>query len=141
MNRASLIAVCIALVIPLAVGMSPSRACSQIVVSPENPTDADSLQVTISAYCGTFPAWIHSTSVELSEGLIKVIAEVECGMFEMPTLYTFSVMVPPRTPGNYTVEYWLTDISYWHLSTQILVLQAPIATGESTWGAIKSLFQ
>ena len=60
-----------------------SKALSQIgiTVIPENPTEIDSLEITINAETLTHPAWIVSTSCEVTEGLMKIFADVGCGYF------------------------------------------------------------
>jgi len=139
MRRVREVAGCVALIISLVVGVMPSNALSQIVVTPANPTNNDSLTVAASAWCPGSPAIIHSTSVALSAGQIKITADVECGMLAVPTLYTVTEIVPPRAPGIYVIEFWVTTRPYAIMSTQITVSEAPVAADQSTWGAIKAL--
>jgi hypothetical protein len=147
MRKTCFIAGCLSLAILLGTGMVPTRVFSQagIVISPENPTEVDSLELTITAECCMMPVLIHSTSLEFSDGLIKVVAERECGPFMMATLYTHTVIVPPVEPDTYIVEYWVTGDCLMPpnpiLSTEIVVLPATVGIGQSTWGVIKALNQ
>lgn len=146
MRRNLLIANCMAIVVLFGMGTFPSRVFSQtgIFVIPENPSEIDSLEVTINAVTWTYPAWIMSTSYEVSEGLIKIIADVGCGDFYAESPYEFTIIVPPVATGTYDIEYWSTEECHGSnpvLSSEIVILPEPIATERTTWGAIKALWQ
>jgi hypothetical protein len=137
----------IVLTVLLGIGFIPSSGFAQtgIVVSPPNPTQVDSLELTITAGCCMMPVWINSVAIEVSEGLIRIIADRECGPFMMPTLYTHTVMVPPVDPDSYIIEYWVTGSCLIApnpiLTTTTIVLPLPVQADGETWGAIKALFQ
>ena len=147
MQRAHFVWACFALAILMGAWSIPAPGFAQtgIVVNPENPTEIDTLEITITAGCCMMPAYILGTAVEVSEGLIKIVANRACGPFMSPTLYTHTVMVSPVEPSSYTVEYWITGDCLLPpnpiLSTEITVLPVPVHAGESTWGAIKALFE
>jgi hypothetical protein len=147
MSRALFNAGCMALIVLFGMGALPLKAFSQtgIVVNPENPSEIDSLEIMINAESITSPVWINSTIVEVTEGLIKIIADVSCGPFYMITPYTINVVVPPVVAGTYDIQYWTTEDCHLGsnpiLSSEIVVSPVPIATGRTTWGAIKALWQ
>jgi hypothetical protein len=136
-----------ALVALFGVGALPSRAFAQtgIVVSPESPSEVDSLEITINAESNMNPVWIISTSVEVTAGLIKIIADVICGYNYMVTPYTVGITVPPVVADTYDIQYWSNEECHLGanpiLSSEIVVTLAPIATGSTTWGAIKALWK
>lgn len=147
MRRTLFNAGCMALVALVGMGALPPRAFSQtgIVVSPENPSEVDSLEITINAESTRNPVLINSTSVEVTAGLIKIVADVICGYYYMVTPYTITVMVPPVAANTYDIQYWSTEDCHLGsnpiLSSEIVVSSAPVATGSATWGAIKALWK
>lgn len=147
MRRARSVLGCIVLTILLGVWSVPPPGFAQagIVVSPANPTEIDTLRITITAGCCMMPVWIHSTAVEVSEGLIRIVANRECGPFDSPTLYTHTAIAPPVDPDSYVVEYWVTGDCLLRpnpiLTTTIIVSPLPIQADGATWGAIKALFE
>ncbi|UCF05206.1 MAG: hypothetical protein JSV33_15010 [bacterium] len=145
MRRVQIALWCIALVIVLGGGSLSSKGFSEtgIVVSPENPTELDTLEVTITAGCCRMPVSILDTTVAVSEGLIMVVADRECGPFTMATIYTHTVVVPPVEPGSYVIEYWVTGDCLIQpnpiLVSEINVLPFQVPVSEKNWGAIKLL--
>ena len=147
MRRTLFASGCTALVVLFGMGIMPSRAFSQtgIVVSPENPSEVDTLEITINAESNMNPVMIMSTSVEVSAGLIKISADIICGYLYMVTPYTITVMVPPVAVDTYDIQYWSNEECHLEsnpiLSSEIVVSPAPIATGSTTWGVIKTLWK
>lgn len=147
MRRVHIVLWCIALVVVLGGWPMPSEGFSEvgIVVSPENPTVLDTLEVTITAGCCEMPVTILDTAVIVSEGLIKIVADRECGPFTMATIYMHTVIVPPVEPDFYAIEYWITGDCLITpnpiLTSEIIVLPVPVSVSETTWGAIRGLYK
>jgi hypothetical protein len=143
----SLKAGCFALTLLLASGATPSTALSQagILVDPENPCEADSLKITVDEESLTFPVWIDSKTVEVSEGLIRITTDLRCGIMYMVEPYRITVEIPPVAPGTYDMEYWSNEDCHLGanpiLTSEITVAPSPIATRKTTWGAIKALLR
>ena len=138
---------CMVFVVLFGVGALPSGGFPQtgIVVSPENPSEFDSLEVTINAESTTNLVLIDNTSFEVTDGLIKIITDVTCGPWYMMDPYTITVVVPPVVADTYNIQYWSTEGCHLGLnpilSSEIVVSPEPIATERTTWGAIKALWQ
>ncbi len=147
MRRAHSFPAYIVLTILLGTWFIPSSGLAQagIVVSPANPTEIDPLEITITAGCCMMPVWINSTAIEVSDGLIRIIADRACGPFMMATLYTHTETVPHVAPDTYIIEYWVTGDCLIPpnpiLTTTIVVSPLPVQADGGTWGAIKALFQ
>jgi hypothetical protein len=147
MRRVLFDAGCVILVSLFVMGVLPSRAFSQIgiIVSPENPCEVDTLEITINYESTMHPVLIDSTSVEVTAGLIKITADVICGYYYMVTPYTINVAVPPVAADTYDIQYWSNEechlASNPMLSSEIVVSPAPIEAGSTTWGAIKALLK
>lgn len=146
MRRYLLIVKCMAIAVLFGMSAFPSSAYSQtsIVVSPENPSEIDSLEITINAVSTTTPVWIYSTSFEVTEGLIKIIGDVDCGPYYAIEYYSFTVLVPPVAENTYAIQYWTNENCHLGsnpiLSSEIVVSPEPIAAERSTWGTIKALW-
>ena len=145
--NAALKAGCLALALLTVLSKTPSTALSQtgIVVDPENPCEADSLGITVNEESITFPVWIDSKTVEVSDGLIRVTTHLRCGMMYMVEPYRITVEIPPVAPGTYDIEYWSNEDCHLGsnpiLTSEITVAPSPIATRRTTWGAIKALLR
>jgi hypothetical protein len=126
---------------------SPSTTFSQtgIIVIPEDPCEADSLKITVYEESITFPVWIDSKSVEVSDGLIMITADIRCGAMFMVEPYRIDVELPPVAPGTYDIEYWSNEDCHLGsnpvLTSEITIAPVPIAAKTTTWGAIKALLR
>ena len=147
MRKALSISGLTALAVFVGMGALSSSAFSQtgITVMPEDPSEVDSLEITINAVSITYPVWIDSTVVEVTEGSIKIFGYVQCGPWYMIEPYSITVMVPPVPANTYDIEYWSNEDCHLAsnpiLSSEIEVSPEPIATESATWGAIKALLK
>ena len=147
MRKHFLIANCMAIVVLFGMSAFPSIAFAQtgIDIIPVNPSEIDSLEITVNAMSTSMPVWIYETSFEVSEGLIKVICDMDCGPYYAIEYYSITVVVPPVAQGTYAIQYWTNESCHLGsnpiLSSEIIVAPEPTATGKSTWGAIKALYQ
>ena len=117
--------ICVMILVP-----ASAFADEEIVVSPLNPTELDTLEITITAVCCYITVDILDTTVVVSEGLISIIADRDCGPWTMPGPYTHTVVVPPVEPGLYSIEYWVTGTcpsgEFPEVTGEVLVSPAPV---------------
>ena len=113
-----------------------------IVVFPESPTNSDTLDVRITAFCATKPVQVLGSSVEVSPGLIRIETQRSCGVLQATTLYTHIVRVPPVDAGLYEIEYWVTGTCPCDspIEASAVVVSETVPIDQNSWGGIKGLY-
>lgn len=101
----------LALVCSIIAGYGDWGTVTEIAIQPLNPTDQDSIQITVSGEWGN-PCFEITSSHSISENVISIDVTITqqpgiCAQVVTPWSVTESIGIPPA--GDYHVETFLND--------------------------------
>lgn len=122
-----------------------SDVYSQISVSPESPSETDSLVIEVTDLCLHSPVTVYSSSVVVSQGSIQLFASAYGGWQDAVEEFTVTYTLAPLTAGAYEIQYSFTGGCHQGqnpvFTHELIVLPSEVYTGPETWGNVKSRFR
>ncbi|MCP4593880.1 MAG: hypothetical protein GY842_24360 [bacterium] len=82
---------------------------AEITISPETPTDADSLTITITGEWGSSCVPVNPVTSQFSQTIAVTAAPIGEICLTVITPYTLEVELAPLSEGAYTIEYYVDE--------------------------------